>query len=224
MKDDVLTTWERRAAEWDALPADEKQRRNEQAEREEEACRWQARAAHVASCLASVPRRYRAATVEHPKAKKWLADYLDGRTTRGLYVVGPNGTGKTWIVLGLYRALAEAGKLGGRYVSMPTMLDELRPRDTANTWATLNRYFYASVLLVDDLGAHKPTEWAEEKFYEIIDHRWQWELPTTAATNIPKNIGDVIGERVASRLVGSCDVIRLTGSDRRRVPWPKESA
>lgn len=213
---DALARWVTRAAEWDALPQEEKDRRSQQAAEEETRRLRAAKEAHVLALLEAVPPRYRSATVEHPVARKWVEDYVGGKTARGLYLVGPTGTGKTWLMMGMYRALAELGLLGCRIVSMPKLLDELRPREDAATWDTLNRYFHATVLFIDDVGAHKPTEWAEEKFYEIVDHRWEWQRPIIIGTNIPRDIGNVIGERSASRLAGMCDLLKLTGPDLRR--------
>ena len=217
---DIISTWRQRADEWEALPDDEKKRRSEAIRLEEEQRRLEEWADQVERktrrLLETIPRRYREARVTHPQVKAWLENYPTDRTRDGLYFVGGTGTGKTWEMFGLFRAVVEEGRTSCRFASMPTMLDELRPREAADSWAILDGYIGASLLFLDDLGAHKPSEWAEEKLYQVIDQRWQWERPTIVATNVPKNLGSIVGERVASRLAGTCELVKLVGSDRRR--------
>jgi DNA replication protein DnaC len=78
------------------------------------------------------------------------------------------------------------------------------------------------VLLLDDLGAEKETEWTQEQLYRVINHRYNEGLPTLIAGNVPL---DEIEPRIASRIrdtrIGQ--VIVLTGPDYRTRPQARKA-
>jgi len=74
------------------------------------------------------------------------------------------------------------------------------------------------VLVIDDLGASRLTEWSIEQLYNLINRRWLEELRTVATTNLtPAQLEEALGSRSFSRLVGSEAVsLYIAGEDRRR--------
>lgn len=74
------------------------------------------------------------------------------------------------------------------------------------------------LLVLDDLGAEKPSEWVEERLYTIINYRYEQQLATIVTSNKTlTELGESIGARTASRLRELCEFrIRLTGGDRRK--------
>lgn len=73
------------------------------------------------------------------------------------------------------------------------------------------------LLLLDDLGAAKTSEWTEELTYRLINHRYEHMLPTLITTNLPTaELRTALGDRVASRLAEMTERVILTGPDRRR--------
>lgn len=73
------------------------------------------------------------------------------------------------------------------------------------------------LLLLDDLGAAKTSEWTEELTYRLINHRYEHMLPTLITTNLPiPELRSALGDRVASRLAEMTERVILTGPDRRR--------
>jgi DNA replication protein DnaC len=79
------------------------------------------------------------------------------------------------------------------------------------------RYATARLLVIDDLGAAKGSEWVEEINYRLINHRYEHKMPTLITSNLlPKELGAALGERVTSRLVEMADRVVIEGTDRRR--------
>jgi DNA replication protein DnaC len=72
------------------------------------------------------------------------------------------------------------------------------------------------LLFLDDLGAEKASEWATGILYNIIDYRNRNMKPTFITSNLSiADISNIYGERIASRIVEMCEVIYITGEDRR---------
>jgi DNA replication protein DnaC len=135
-----------------------------------------------------------------------------------LLLLGPTGVGKTHEAFGALRGLAERMSLSTiRAVTAADLYARLRPRAGVDAEAEFERYAAASLLLLDDLGAAKTSEWVEEVNYRLINHRYNEQLATLITSNVPAgHLGAQLGERVASRLTEMCVRVVLKGSDRRR--------
>lgn len=132
----------------------------------------------------------------------------------GLVLLGPTGTGKT------HTAAAVAAYIAGRttigYWSAAAILHMLRP----DGGGRLDDFARVGLLVVDDAGAERMTDWAAEQFTSLVDARWNAELPTIVTSNLsPTDLRDHLGARAWSRLTGTGSlVIRLAGADLRRDP------
>jgi len=72
------------------------------------------------------------------------------------------------------------------------------------------------VLALDDMGAEKPTEWVNERLFEIIDYRYNEYLPVIASTNAtPAELKTQIGERSFDRLREMCVFVAVTAKSQR---------
>jgi DNA replication protein DnaC len=176
-----------------------------------------------------IPERYREAVVTEPGVIDWIREVVavatGGRTSQpvvavgpSLLLLGPTGTGKTHQAFGALRALSLSGA-ACRWVfaTAADLYAELRPRPRVDPEAEFNRYAKAGLLVVDDLGAAKGSEWTEEINYRLINHRYSHKLPTLITSNVPpKDLGTALGERVSSRLIEMTTRVVLKGSDRRR--------
>ena len=168
-----------------------------------------------------IPARFEGAALEdfsHTLAatlRNWAALPRPGN----LLLVGPVGTGKT------RAALAAAGEAYRNHHNWKTnpvictaavMLDELRPGEHRATW----EYFvHTDILVLDDLGAEKPSEWTTERLHVVLNGRWEECRPTVATTNLKASeLEAALGPRTFSRLVGDDAVkVAISGADRRRV-------
>lgn len=180
----------------------------ERQKREDELAKWRTWKAE------KVPARYQNATVFHQGAQEWIEAVLVDRHYTGLLIAGPTGVGKTHLLWGMYYELADRDGPRMEVVKLVKLLAGMRPGGDT-TQETIDKLCQVPILAIDDVGAHKPSEWVNERLYEIIDTRYDNELPIVATTN-RKHLDAVLDDRLASRLEECCETIFLTGSDRRR--------
>jgi DNA replication protein DnaC len=179
-----------------------------------------------------IPPRFEHATADHPAVLAWVAEVVEvtraGARNPGvdwvrrgpsLLLCGPVGTGKTHQCWGAVRLFAEqAVNAGAVFTTTADMYGALRPRHGVDSETELRKYTHARLLILDDLGAAKLTEWTEEIDYRILGWRYDNDLPTVITTNCtPPQLPERLGQRVASRLTEMCTIVPLTGADRRIV-------
>ncbi|WP_037887188.1 ATP-binding protein [Streptomyces viridochromogenes] len=177
---------------------------------------------------ARIPARYRRALAGHPQITAWADQIASvGRPGPGgpgiaegpsLLIVGPTGTGKTHQAYGAVRALLTRGvRLRWEATTSADLHARLRPRAGHDAERDLQTLARCPLLLLDDLGAAKTSEWTEELTYRLINHRYEHMLPTLITTNLPTaELRTALGDRVASRLAEMTERVILTGPDRRR--------
>lgn len=121
---------------------------------------------------------------------------------------GNTGCGKTHLAVATMRHMVTKATIsGGKFVTVPNLLMEIRDsfKDGAaeTEKAIVRRYINYPVLILDDLGADRGTEWAIETLYLIIDGRDSEIKPTFLTTNL--DLGEIeahYGARIASRVAG----------------------
>lgn len=132
---------------------------------------------------------------------------------RGLYLWGPNGTGKTHLAVAVARRAKEAF-----FVNSLHLIDELKL--SFNTKAPCRVYEqsrHVRLLVLDDLGSERPTGWVQERLYALVNTRWDEMLPTMYTSNhSPQDLEEIVGTRSASRILGTCLAIKIDGPDHRR--------
>lgn len=166
-----------------------------------------------------VPRKFRGATIEDFAGQPEVADELAAWTAapagRNLVLLGPTGTGKSHAAAAAVRSQFFDSGASLRYLGLTELLDLLRPGGDGGAWLQLT---HVGLLVVDDLGAERETDWTAERLYTLVNRRWLDELPIVATTNLPGDqLESALGPRTFSRLVGDgAVVLRMTGEDRRR--------
>jgi DNA replication protein DnaC len=159
----------------------------------------------------------------------------------GLLLVGDTGTGKTHLAVAALRALIDRGHEGVffDYQDLLTRIRSSFDREAgAGDKEAYRSAMDAEILLLDDLGSHRQTEWVEDTVTSIITHRCNHRKPLIATTNCPdpditgpvlgytdaqgvavqkKTIAEVIGQRARSRLFEMCRVIRMPAVQDYRV-------
>jgi len=145
-------------------------------------------------------------------AKHWAAE-PDG----WLVFLGANGCGKTHLAAGIAAERLAAGDAVA-FANVPDLLDELRatfaPGSTERFDHRFRRLLDAPVLILDDLGAQQTSAWAEEKLYQILNHRHLQRTPTIVTTNCELK---AMEPRIASRLADlqTSTVYQITAPDYR---------
>jgi DNA replication protein DnaC len=179
--------------------------------------------------IEQIPAHYADAVATEPAVREWVTTLVRiaaeskrvvPSLTRGpsLRIIGPTGTGKTHQAYGAIRALAVSGlRMPWTFSTAADVYARMRPRHGVDSEAEFAKVSRAALLVIDDLGAAKPSEWNEEINYRLINHRYEHELPTIVTSNLPpKDLASVLGERVTSRLVEMSTPVVLKGDDRRR--------
>jgi DNA replication protein DnaC len=139
---------------------------------------------------------------------------------KGLLLSGPCGTGKTHLGCAILNCALNDG-YRAIYKNVPEMLDLLQPdhAEGEEQGELMKTTCRAGVLLLDDLGAEKPSEWTQKQLTIIIDARYRGNRPTIITTNLAgKSLADSCGARVYSRLMDESKtaVVTLTAEDYRR--------
>jgi DNA replication protein DnaC len=103
-----------------------------------------------------------------------------------LVLTGPSGTGKSHLAASIVNAILDRTE-GALWVFVPDFLDHLRTTFNPQSDVSYDDLFTtvrdAPVLVLDDLGAHSSSQWAEEKLYQILAHRYDARRPTVITTN-----------------------------------------
>ncbi len=117
-----------------------------------------------------------------------------------LLIHGPSGAGKTHVAAAIANRCLERGQ-AALFVVVPDLLDHLRasyrPDSEMGYDLLLEQVRTAPVLILDDLGTQNATAWAQEKLFQIFNHRYNAMLPTVVTTNLSL---DRIEERQRMRL------------------------
>lgn len=154
------------------------------------------------------------------KVQRYLGNWEENREAgRGLYFCGDVGAGKTHLAVAVMNELISRKRIPSLFVTVPELLDNLRgaynePGRDIDEWMAAVKN--ADLLVLDDLGSERVTEWVRERLFVIVNHRYRETLPTLFTSNIgPKDLAAQLGERTASRVISMCDWIDLEGEDYR---------
>lgn len=220
------------------------------------ACRLERRANRVLT-QARIPQRYAHCTLDdyvsnYPgansslggalqQARNFVRNYPFETDGKGLLFVGRPGLGKTHLSVGILRALIAERGAKGLFVDYRDLLKQVQasydPASSTTELGILRPVFDAEVLVLDDLGASKPTDWVFDTVAHLLNSRYNDRLTTIITTNFSfasetrveelarksdaqrlmteRTLGDRIGDRVLSRLNEMCVTVRVEGNDFR---------
>lgn len=148
---------------------------------------------------------------------------------RGLLLFGPHGVGKTHLAIGVLKACIRTK--GARAFFFETRELLRLVRDTYNRsveeteMEILKPLLDADLLVLDDLGAERTSEWVQETLGLVVNTRYNTKRPTIFTSNLvdmpdntdPRSFIFQLGARTRSRLVEMCDWVEIQGADIREV-------
>jgi DNA replication protein DnaC len=218
-------------------------------------CRLQARAQALLAA-ARIPKRYEHCELSNFEsdgphkqlassrlaAGKFVEEYPVDST--GLLLIGSIGVGKTHLAVGIIKELILSKGIACLFYDYRELLKQIQNSYNDTVKATeldvLRPVFETEVLVLDELGAVKPTEWVWDTVSLILNARYNDKRTTIITTNFPddagqdpyanpasefaraqrstrrETLGDRIGERMRSRLHEMCRMIKMEGEDFRQ--------
>ena len=136
----------------------------------------------------------------------------------GLLLWGDVGTGKSFLAACIANALLEKGVpvLMTNFSKILNQMGAMYSDERYHYIASFNRF---SLLIIDDLGIERNTEYALEQVYAVVDERYKAGLPLIITTNLTisqlRNPEDVAHARIYSRILEMCTPVHVPGHDRR---------
>jgi DNA replication protein DnaC len=199
----------------------------------------------VALHRASIPARYEHCTLDnfnssydgadvslvaaHIRARGFANNYP--LEPRGLLLVGSIGAGKTHLAVGALKAVIADRAAQGLFCDYRELLrliqNSYNPKVSTTELEILDPVMKAEVLVLDDLGAIRPTEWVWDTVSIVLNSRYNSKRTTIITTNYAplapggggireETLGDRIGERMRSRLMEMCHMVEMSGKDFRQ--------
>jgi len=149
--------------------------------------------------------------------------------TQSLFLTGSHGTGKTYKAVGILENFVKSlpcpcfkdSQPANHpiFITVPELLLKIRScfsDPTSSEEYMLKPYIQTPLLILDDIGVEKTTEWALQSLYIIINNRYSEEKQTIITSNLTLDeVREKVGDRIASRISGMCKIVKFTGKDKR---------
>ena len=176
-------------------------------------------------------------------ARKFISAYPLETRGKGLLITGTVGTGKTHLAVAILRSLIENRGATGLFCHYHELIKQVQnsfnPEVKATEMQVLAPILNVEVLVLDELGATKPSDWVFDTISHILNTRYNENRTTIITTNYRnqqalltsssnlspleqsreamrrETLGDRIGERMLSRLQEMCVVLEMVGPDYR---------
>jgi len=190
---------------------------------------------------AQIPKRYQHCTLDNFKVYnesldkavafgRRLVDMFPPADRRGLFFEGQPGVGKTHLAVAILKQVIQTSGLSGLFYDTRDLLRIIRstydPSIRTTELEVLRPVMRVHLLVLDDLGAEKTSEWVEETMNLIVNTRYNERRLTIFTSNYldipddtdPNSLLFRIGFRMRSRLHEMCEFLEMDGADYRELP------
>lgn len=163
----------------------------------------------------------------YEKSKRYAEGFVKGDNKGSLFITGGVGTGKTHLAASIANYLIE-NEIPVIFGTLITLLNDIKDTykiDGNCESDVIEKYSKIPLLIIDDLGKERPSEWILEKLFTIINNRYENNLPIIITTNYNKeklrkrllcNNNEEIVDSIISRLYEMCRGIIIFGKDQRK--------
>ena len=175
-----------------------------------------------------VPIRYQNASlasllpdIRESRAGKVVLEWADKPLLeQGFFLLGTPGTGKTYLAAAALNQRIQDGLAGAKFFNVPIFLDAIRTSFKFDDAEAQDDFQYsckrAPLVVLDDFGKEKATDWATERLYVLVESRYSAMLPTIVTSNRSVNeLYDLGYGATVSRLLETCTVVEVSGKDLR---------
>jgi DNA replication protein DnaC len=188
---------------------------------------WRDNVGHQRLADANIPKRYQHCTIANFSAYN---ESLQRAATKGLFFEGQPGVGKTHLAVAVLKQVVQTTGARGLFYDTRDLLRVIRstydPSIRTTELDVLRPVMTADLLVLDDLGAEKTSEWVEETMNLIVNTRYNERRLTVFTSNYPDIPDETepnsllfrIGHRMRSRLHEMCEFEALDGADYREMP------
>ncbi len=152
-------------------------------------------------------------------ARRYVEHWAEAKQNNlGLLLWGDVGTGKSFAAACIANALLESGVpvLMTNFSKILNQMGSMYSEERYRYIASFNAY---DLLIIDDLGIERSTEYALEQVYAVIDERYKAKKPLIITTNQPlkelRNPDNLAYARIYSRVLELCTPVKMHGTDRR---------
>jgi DNA replication protein DnaC len=181
-----------------------------------------------------IPSRYLASSLDNFSGNNDLVGYVRQLVTgepRSVFLTGPTGCGKTHLATAMVRNLVQQNRItryNARFVSTVDLLIEAKATFGQAAGRSeedvLVKYARPPLLILDDLGAEKQSDWAATLLYALIDRRYRDLKITFITSNMDlEAIEQQLGSRTASRLA-EYEIVKIRMPDHRKQSAQQEIA
>ena len=161
--------------------------------------------------------------MKNPRISAAMQNYVKNFTEfrkegKGLLLYGTVGTGKTYFAACIANALIDK-EISVCMTNFTKILNQLQSKDV-NKQAYIDSFNSYTLLIIDDLGAERSTDFAQEQVFNVIDSRYRSGLPFIVTTNLTaeelKKPQEVKYSRIYDRILERCHPVKVEGASRRR--------